>query len=145
MSEAVSGEPWSFSSPNGLALCRQILQKQLPYCPHDYQLEGIAKILDGHNLVAIIRTGGGKSAYVYMALLVIQAIQEDHNLCAAHKSFPLDAGVLLVLPTISLQQDQVSVSQIEHFSSTGSLDFGSVRGKRLLLVSVRGRFLSLGA
>ena len=113
MSEAACKKPWLFSSPEGIALCHQILQNQLPYCLHDYQLEGVARILDGQNLVAIIKTGGGKSAYIYMVLIVIQAIQKDKSLCPqAHEAFPLDAAVLLVLPTTSLQEDQVSLDQM---------------------------------
>lgn len=59
----MTGAPESFrwSSPEGYRLARTILQPSLPFDPHDYQLEGVCKILDGYDLLAVIPTGAGKT------------------------------------------------------------------------------------
>ena len=44
---------------------------------HDYQLEGVAAILDKRDFVGVSATGSGKSAYAYMAWYVIQGLQAD--------------------------------------------------------------------
>jgi hypothetical protein len=57
-----------FSSPEGFALCRPILEEYLPYDPYDFQIEGICKAFDRVDLLAILATGTGKtgfSHYVY--------------------------------------------------------------------------------
>ena len=53
-----SGNPdYQFSTPDGLCLARKVLRPLLPYDPHDDQLEGICKMIDGINLMALTRTG----------------------------------------------------------------------------------------
>ena len=71
---------YQFSTPDGLRLARKILRPLLPYDPHDDQLEeGICKMIDGINLMALTCTGSGKTGYftMYMAslpdLLCLQA------------------------------------------------------------------------
>jgi hypothetical protein len=45
-----SGNPdYQFNMPDGLCLTRKVLQPLLPYDPHDDQLEGIWKMIDGIN------------------------------------------------------------------------------------------------
>jgi ATP-dependent helicase YprA (DUF1998 family) len=117
MSSDEQNPSWKFHSEAGYALCRQIILKNLSFGPHDYQLEGITKVLDGENLIAIIKTSGGKSAYIYMVLLIITAIQQEPALCPS-ASFPLDPAILLILPTTALQDDQVSA----HIESIGDCD-----------------------
>lgn len=97
---------YRFSTPHGIALCRQILVSILPFCPHDYQLSGIATILDGHDLLAVSATGSGKTAYTYMTLHIIKAIQSNPSLCPNIK-FPINAAILVVSPTTALEEDQV--------------------------------------
>jgi hypothetical protein len=53
METAEAPAPFSFSSPEGYALCRSILKPLLPYDPHDHQLEGICKALDGVDVLAL--------------------------------------------------------------------------------------------
>ena len=56
--------PFLFSSPEGFALCRRILSEHLPYDPHDFQIEGICKVLDRVDLLAILATGSGKTGFL---------------------------------------------------------------------------------
>jgi len=65
---------FKFSSSEGYALCRGILSKLLSYEPHDVQIEGISKILDGNDL---LRTGMGKTSFILMYILVVLEIQRD--------------------------------------------------------------------
>ena len=55
---------FSFDSPPGHALISRIVQCYVPYVPHDYVLEGVGKVLDGSDLVAITPTGSGKTGYM---------------------------------------------------------------------------------
>ena len=57
---------YSFSSPEGHQLARRILRPQLPYDPHDYQLEGICKAVDGVDIMVLTPTGSGKTGYYIM-------------------------------------------------------------------------------
>jgi hypothetical protein len=54
MEAAKATKAYVFNSSEGYALCRDIL---LPYDPHDYQLEGICKALDGVDVLAVLPTG----------------------------------------------------------------------------------------
>lgn len=97
---------YRFSTPHGIALYCQILVSILPFCPHDYQLSGIATILDRHDLLAVSATGSGKTAYTYMTLHIIKAVQSNPSLCPNIK-FPINAAILVVSPTTALEEDQV--------------------------------------
>jgi ATP-dependent helicase YprA (DUF1998 family) len=68
MPESSSNKKFLFSSIEGWTFCRRILSERLPFCPHDYQLDGITAILDGKDLLAISATGSGKSGYIYMLM-----------------------------------------------------------------------------
>ncbi|KAF8191272.1 P-loop containing nucleoside triphosphate hydrolase protein, partial [Pholiota molesta] len=96
---------YKFASPEGLHFCRQTLLSVLPFCPHDYQLTGVASILDGHDLLAVSATGSGKTAYTYMTLLVIKALQKDPGRSPS-VIFPNNAAILVVSPTTALEEDQ---------------------------------------
>ena len=50
-----------FNSPEGLKLCRYIARKNLPWDPHDYQLEGACTALDGIDVLAVTPTASGKT------------------------------------------------------------------------------------
>lgn len=101
-----SDATFKFSSKAGWQLCRQILKERLPFGPHDYQLEGISAILDKRDFIGVSATGSGKSAYAYMVLHIIQALQAQPTLCPSAK-FPSDAAILMVYPTKALEEDQV--------------------------------------
>jgi hypothetical protein len=45
--------PFVFSSPKGFTLCWHILDAHLPYSPHNFQIEGICKVLDHVDLLSI--------------------------------------------------------------------------------------------
>ncbi|KII90823.1 hypothetical protein PLICRDRAFT_547294 [Plicaturopsis crispa FD-325 SS-3] len=97
-------KPFKFSSPEGWTLCRDILKKSLPYEPHDYQIDGITKALDGVDVLAVTATGSGKSGYIYMLMLVVLAIEREPSLCPTAK-FPKNAAAVVVCPTTSLEED----------------------------------------
>ncbi|KII83164.1 hypothetical protein PLICRDRAFT_119769, partial [Plicaturopsis crispa FD-325 SS-3] len=97
-----TAETFKFSSPEGWTLCRDILKKSLPYEPHDYQIDGITKALDGVDVLAVTATGSGKSGYIYMLMLV----------------FPKNAAAVVVCPTTSLEEDLVSEAKIRSVGLT---------------------------
>jgi superfamily II DNA/RNA helicase len=97
-----------FSSPDGHTLCRSILNKHLPYHPHDVQIEGICKLLDGVDTFAILRTGMGKTGFLSMYMLVLLEILKHPNLCpSVAKRFPEKPCMLVVLPTKYLEHQMV--------------------------------------
>ncbi|KAJ7439552.1 hypothetical protein B0H11DRAFT_2355885 [Mycena galericulata] len=76
-------DPFLWSSPEGYSLVRRILEPTpVPYVPHDHQLEGVCKSLDGVNLFAMTPT--------------------DPSLCPPAK-FPENPCLLVICPTIPLQ------------------------------------------
>ncbi|TFY59485.1 hypothetical protein EVJ58_g5747 [Rhodofomes roseus] len=97
----------SFSSPDGIAFCRNIASKSLPWDPHDYQLEGACKALDGIDVFAITPTGSGKTGFLLVYILVAQAIANDPALCpgALRTRFKADPCMLVFCPTKALEHD----------------------------------------
>ncbi|KAJ7796057.1 hypothetical protein B0H14DRAFT_2494371 [Mycena olivaceomarginata] len=71
-------DTFTWSSKDGYSLVRRILRNTpLPYEPHDDQLEGVCKSLDGIHLVAIAPTGSGKTGYYTIYMLVMLAVIAD--------------------------------------------------------------------
>ncbi|KAJ6530437.1 P-loop containing nucleoside triphosphate hydrolase protein, partial [Mycena vulgaris] len=92
-----------WSSPAGYTLVRHILEPTpVLYVPHDYQLEGICKSLDGINLFAITPTGSGKSSYYTIYIIVMLAVIANPSLCPP-ATFPANPCLLVICPTIPLQ------------------------------------------
>jgi ATP-dependent helicase YprA (DUF1998 family) len=122
MPESSSNEKFLFNSIEGWTLYRKILSERLPFCPHDYQLDGITAIiffiLDGKDFLAISATGSGKSGYIYMLMHTILAILERPSLCPAIE-FPKNPAILVIHPTTALEEDQVSETLLvsEHKNS----------------------------
>jgi hypothetical protein len=49
-----------YDTPEGSVLARKILAEKLPFEPHDFQVEGICALLDGHDMLATMATGMAK-------------------------------------------------------------------------------------
>ena len=106
MSSLPSGFEWS--SPEGYQLARTILRQHLPYDPHDYQLEGVCKALDGLDLLAVIATGHGKTGYFTMYTLLQLALAENPKICSpAWTRARKDPCMVVVYPTIGLEEEMV--------------------------------------
>ena len=100
---------YQFSTTEGLRLARKVLRQLLPYDPHDDQLEGICKMIDGINLMALTRTGSGKTGYFIMYMLLLLALSKDPSIVApAKKSVPKNPVMVLVFPTNGLEEEMVS-------------------------------------
>ncbi|KAJ6475854.1 P-loop containing nucleoside triphosphate hydrolase protein [Mycena vulgaris] len=95
---------FKFYSEPGFALARKILLSVLPtFEPHSYQLDGICKVLDGIDLVAVTPTGSGKTGYLFLSIIVMIAIAKTPSLCPSLK-FPMDPAIVVVCPTNSIEQ-----------------------------------------
>ncbi|KAJ7858866.1 hypothetical protein B0H13DRAFT_2356339 [Mycena leptocephala] len=100
-------DTFTWSSKEGYSLVRRILRNTpLPYEPHDDQLEGVCKSLDGINLVAITPTGSKKTGYYTIYMLVMLSVVADPTLCPS-ASFPSNPCLLVICPTIPLQLEMV--------------------------------------
>ncbi|KAJ7310169.1 hypothetical protein DFH08DRAFT_624928, partial [Mycena albidolilacea] len=94
---------FTWSSKDGYSLIRHILHNTpLLYEPHDNQLEGVCKSLDGIYLVAITPTGSGKTGYYTIYMLVMLAVIANPTLCPS-ALFPSNPCLLVICPTIPLQ------------------------------------------
>ena len=103
-------DSFKFASPRGWQICRKILTDALPFGPHDYQLDGITHALDGQDVVAVSATGSGKSAYIYMLVVILLALAKNPSLAPIKKKFPADPAVVVVCPTTALEDDLVRAS-----------------------------------
>jgi superfamily II DNA/RNA helicase len=100
---------YQFSTTKGLRLARKVLRQLLPYDPHDDQLEGICKMIDGINLMALTRTGSGKTGYFIMYMLLLLVLSKDPRIVApAKKSVPKNPVMVLVFPTNGVEEEMVS-------------------------------------
>ncbi|KAF8962189.1 P-loop containing nucleoside triphosphate hydrolase protein, partial [Flammula alnicola] len=92
--------------PEGLQLARELLRPQLPHDVHDYILEGICKAIDGSNVLAVTRTGSGKTGYFYGYMLLLRAIQTMSPPCALLKrKHPANPATVIVYPTKGLEEE----------------------------------------
>jgi ATP-dependent helicase YprA (DUF1998 family) len=102
---------FQFCTLEGRQLCRQILQDRLPYDPHDYQVDGICKSLDGIDLMAVTPTGSGKTTFLTGYMHVMLAILDNPELCPrAQFRVKKDPVMIVVCPTKALQEDMVRVN-----------------------------------
>ena len=60
-----------FSSEAGGELLREVLRDLWPHTPRDYQIEAVARLLDGIDVLAILPTGAGKTAILTMFMLYL--------------------------------------------------------------------------
>jgi superfamily II DNA/RNA helicase len=100
-------DTFQWSSKEGYDLVRKIIHASpVPYVPHDYQLEGVCKSLDGQNLFAITPTGSGKTSYFILYILVVLAVVKDPSLCPS-TTFPSIPCLVIICPTVPLQLEMV--------------------------------------
>ena len=101
-------DPTLYDTPDGHALVRELL-KALPYDPHDYIISGICPVLDGRDLLATLVTGGGKTGFFVMLMIVMSAIAKDPSCVGSRKTFPKDPAMVIICPTKALQETMASV------------------------------------
>lgn len=99
-----------YGTPAGHALIRQILveAKPQPIEPHDYQLEGISRSLDGDDLIVTMATGTGKTGFYCFLMIVVLYLSENPDKVLGGRKPPKNPGMLLICPTKALQGDMVS-------------------------------------
>jgi len=101
---------FSFSSEEGRDRICQVLQNLWPHTPRDHQIEAVAKLLDGIDVLAILPTGAGKTAILMMFMLVLVYMKGHPEGIASHcRRFPNDPIVMVVYPTNCLEEEQVRV------------------------------------
>jgi ATP-dependent helicase YprA (DUF1998 family) len=108
VNDPATSKKFIFSSPEGRTFCENILAKRLPYAPHDFQLEGICKLLDGVDVLAVVATGMGKTALLFMFMMVAQEIAQRPSICPS-KVVPKNPAMVVVCPTNALEEEMVSL------------------------------------
>ncbi|KAJ7508237.1 hypothetical protein B0H11DRAFT_1902554 [Mycena galericulata] len=88
-------DAFTWISPEGFDLARRIIRSTpVPYVPHDHQLEGVCKSLDGIDLFAITPTGSGKTSYYILYILIVLAVVNDPTLCPS-AAFPQNPCLMM--------------------------------------------------
>ena len=99
---------FSFSSSVGEHLIREVLQDLWSHTPRDYQIEAVAKLLDGIDVLAILPTGAGKTAILTMFMLILDHMRLNPECFSSHhRRFPEEPIVVVVYPTNCLEEEQV--------------------------------------
>ena len=96
-----------FSTPEGHNIARSILRPQLPYDPHDAQLEGICKAIDGVDLMVLTPTGSGKTGYFTMYMLLMLPLATKPELILPWKKVPSNPVMVLIFPTNGVEEEMV--------------------------------------
>ena len=102
---------FSFSLEMGQELIHEVLQDLWPHMLRDHQIEAVAKVLDGIDVLAILPTGAGKTAVLTMFVLVVDYLKCNPGQFPSNcRGFPADPIVVAVYPTNSLEEDQVCIN-----------------------------------
>ncbi|KAL1943189.1 hypothetical protein VTO73DRAFT_4264 [Trametes versicolor] len=67
---------------SALAASEHTIRQSQCYGPHDYQLEGVCKALDGIDILAVTPTGSGKTGFLIMYLIVMRVLMTRPERCA---------------------------------------------------------------
>ncbi|KIM89659.1 hypothetical protein PILCRDRAFT_1984 [Piloderma croceum F 1598] len=95
-----------FSTPAGHRLARSILRPQLPYDPHDAQLEGICKAVDRTDIMVLTPTGSGKTGYLTMYMLLMISLAANPELVApSTKKVRQNPVMVMVFPTNGVEEE----------------------------------------
>ena len=99
---------FSFSSKEGTALVRRLLQDLWPHTPRDHQLQAVTKALDGTDVLVLLPTGAGKTAILIMFMLVLNYLKKNPDKFAQYSTrLPVDPIMIVVYPTNCLEEEQV--------------------------------------
>lgn len=97
-----------FSSETGKGFLYEILQDLWSHTPRDYQIEAVAKLLDGIDVLAILPTGAGKTAILVMFILILDQIRlNPQRFPSNRRRFPVEPIAVVVYPTNCLEEEQV--------------------------------------
>jgi len=110
MNASNSHPDFEFSTSEGHQLTRSVLRPLLLYDPHDDQLEGVCKMADGIDLMALTRTGLGKTGYFTMHMLFLIALSKDPSIVAPFKlkrKVPTNPAMVVVFPTNGVEEEMV--------------------------------------
>ena len=90
---------FSFSSGAGLELIEEVLRDLWSHTPRDYQIEAVAKLLDGVDVLAILPTGAGKTAILTMFMLILDYMRLNPGCFPSHhRRFPEEPIAVIVYP-----------------------------------------------
>ena len=87
---------------------RHTVRGPLGHDPHDYILDGVCKALDGVDVLATIRTGGGKTDYFLGYILAMKHLSETPtDKFVLPRPVPKKPVMIAVYPTNVLEEEMV--------------------------------------
>ena len=101
---------FKFSTSEGHQLTCSVLQPLLPYNLYDDQLEGVCKMADGIDLMALTQMGSGKTGYFSMHMLLLIALSRDPSIVASFKlkgKVLANPAMVIVFPTNGVEEEMV--------------------------------------
>ena len=102
------------SNPEGLAILRNGMRPIVGYDPHDYQLEAVARAIEGQDVLALLPTGAGKTGIFVMAIWGLIKMNADpvwaRSYPAISSRVPKNPAMVAIYPTNTLAEEQVAHS-----------------------------------
>ena len=101
----------SLSNPEGFAVIRDGMQSLVGYDPHDYQIEAVARVVEGQDVLALLPTGAGKTGIFVMAIHALIKMNTDptwaRSYSAISSRIPDSPAMIAIYPTNTLAEEQV--------------------------------------
>lgn len=100
------------SNPEGFSVIRDGMRPLVGYDPHDYQIEVVARVVEGQDVLALLPTGAGKTGVFVMAIHALSKMKTDPTwICdysAISSRIPDKPAMIVIYPTNTLAEEQVT-------------------------------------
>ncbi|KAH7888805.1 P-loop containing nucleoside triphosphate hydrolase protein, partial [Phlebopus sp. FC_14] len=113
----MDAKSFTFTSQEGINMCREVLRVLMPHDTHDWQLEAIAHLLDGDDVLLIIATGSGKTD-VFIRLMHVQKYLAANPNCVTGHHFPQDPVMIVICSTKALEDEMEKRMQATNLTAT---------------------------
>ena len=107
----------NLSNPEGFAVIRNGMRPLVGYDPHDYQIEAVARVVEGQDVLALLPTGAGKTGIFVMAIHALIKMNSDPTWSRSYPEIssriPDNPAMIAIYPTNTLAEEQVTSSLVK--------------------------------
>ena len=109
-SSSTKNKVFDFYSADGRDLIRKTTQELLPFDPHGWSVDVVAKLIDQVDVLVRTATASGKTGIIAMLAVVLEKIGSDDTFSPRHyqRWFDRDPAILVICPTKCLEHNIVS-------------------------------------